>query len=230
MFLIVVFSCQKKKQADPNSTPNNATSTTYQSGIFELLRNEYFDGTNIVTTADNVELTFINYTNSPNSTTQVSAGNVNFNGIGLKFDGYSYTDTTGTLNCTPSTFSVTVSGSSQIDSFTKTFTPSYPSFNGDSLLPTTVSKSTGVTINLASSIVNTTDTATIELFSSVIKKIAPGQTSVTFTPTDLSGIMVASGYYFELHLYNNQSLNINGKIFYVRHTVQYTKYNVDLVP
>jgi hypothetical protein len=221
-------SC-KKKSAAPDAPPNNSPST-YQGGVFELFRSQYFDGTNVINSIDNINLTFINYTNSPGSSTEVNAGNVNFNGKGLRFDGYSYEDTTYTINYTAPTFSLNVSGSSQIDAVTTTFNPSYPIFTGDALLPTTVSKSTGFTINLGSSITNTTDTCTIQLYSSAIKKVAPGQTSVTFTPADLSGVMVANGYYFELYLYHIQPLNINNKIFYLRNELQYTKYNINVIP
>jgi hypothetical protein len=229
-FIITLVSCNKKKTTDPVAPPPNNVTSTYETGLIDLFRAQYFDGTNTVTTGDNVTVTFINYDNTPNSSLEVSAGNVNVNGTGLYFNGVNYEDTTYAINLSPATFSLHVSGSSQINAFTTTFNPVYPSFTGDALLPTTVSKSTGFTINLGSSISNMTDTATIHLLGSVVKKIAPGQASVTFTPADISGIMVANGYYFELYVYNTQPLNINSNAYYLRTELQYTKYNINVVP
>jgi hypothetical protein len=228
--IVIASQACKKKTTDPVAPPPSNVTSTYETGLIDLFRAQYFDGTNIVTTGDNVTLTFINYDNTLNSSVEVSAGNVNVNGTGLYFNGVNYEDTTYAINLSPATFSLNVSGSSQINAFTTTFNPVYPSFTGDALLPTSVSKSAGCTINLGNSINNVSDTSMIQLFTSVVKKIAPGQTTVTFTPADLSGVMVGSGYYFELYMYNRQTLNVNGRPYYVRDGLQYTKYNVNLVP
>ncbi len=224
---VALQACNKNKNADPITPPNNV-ATTAQTGLIDLLRSQYFDGTNMVTAGENVTITFINY--DSNSSTEVPAGNVSFNGTGLKFDGINYEDTTYAISYLPSTYTVSASGSGQIDAFSTTFTQSFPSFTGDALLPITVSKSVGFTVNLGSSIVNASDTSTIHILNSSIKKIAPGQTSVTFTPADLSGIMVANGYYFELNLCNRQTLSVNGKNYYVKNNLLFTKYNVDVTP
>jgi hypothetical protein len=225
----IIISCNKKKSPEPD-TPSGNQNSTNQSGFFELLKAQYFDGTNYVTLGEDINLTFVNFDTGPGSAIEVQAGNVTFNGTGLKFGGYSYTDTTYLINYSVPNYTLNVSGSSQIDAFSTTFSPSYPSFTGDSLLPTTVSKSAGFSVNLGSSISNATDTCTIHLLGSTVKKIAPGQTSVTFTPADLSGIMVANGYYYELYLYHNQALIVNNKTYYVRSELQYTKYNINVVP
>lgn len=229
-FVIALQACNKKKTADPVAPPPNNVTSIYQTGVFELLKSQYFDGTSIVTDGEYVTLTFINYDFSTSTSVEVNAGNVNFNGTGLKFDTYNYQDTTYAINYAPSTFTVNVSGSSQISAFTATFNPIYPVFTGDALLPITVSKSVGFTVNLGSSISNVTDTATIHLFTSSLKKIAPGQTSITFTPSDLSGVMIGSGYPFELELVNNQSLNVNGTNYNIRQELLYKKYNINVVP
>lgn len=226
--VLALHACNKNKNADPITPPPNNAASTIQLGLIDLFRSQYFDGTNMVTAGENVTITFINYSN--NSSSEVPAGNVNFNGTGLMFNSINYEDTTYTISYSPATYSVSASGSSQIDAFSTTFPQSFPSFSGDALLPTTVSKSVGFTVNLGSSILNTTDTTTIQLFSSAVKKIAPGQTSVTFTPADLSGVMVANGYYFEINLCNRQTLSVNGKNYYVKNNLLFTKYNVDVTP
>jgi hypothetical protein len=225
--LIFIYSCNKKKTATPIVTASSV-ATTYQTGLIELVKSQYFDGTSMVTVGENVTISFINY--DTNSSIEVPAGNVNFNGTNLSFDGINYEDTNFTVNYVPTTYSVSASGSGQIDAFSATFPQSYPSFTGDGLLPITVSKSNGFTINLGNSIVNITDTSTIQLFNSAVKKIVPGQTTVSFTPADLSSVMIASGYYFEINLYNTQALIINGSNYYVRNSLLFTKYNIDVTP
>jgi hypothetical protein len=229
IILLIANSCKKKTAEPATPAPPNVTST-YETGLIDLLRAQYFDGTNMVTYGDNVFVTFINYDNTLNSSVEVSAGNVTVNGTGLKFDGNSYDDTTYVIDLSPATMSVTASGSSHVNGFSTTFNPVYPSFTGDALLPLFVSKSVGCTINLGNSISNVTDTTFIQLFSSNVKKIAPGQTTVTFTPADLSGMSPGSGYFFEMHLYNRQTLNVNGRAYYVRDGLQYIKYNIELTP
>jgi hypothetical protein len=224
---IGVASCNKNKTAEP-ITPQNTAASTNQTGLIDLFRSQYFNGSNMITAGENVTITFINYSN--NSSSEVPAGNVSFNSTVLKFDGINYEDTTYAISYTPSTYTISASGSSQIDAFSTTFPQSFPAFSGDALLPTTVSKSVGFTVNLGSSIVNASDTSTIHILNSSVKKIAPGQTSVTFTPSDLSGIMVANGYYFEINLCNRQTLSVNGKNYYVKNNLLFTKYNVDVTP
>lgn len=225
-YLTIIFiSCNKKSVAPAASGTN---SSTIQTGLIDLVKLQYFDGTNIVTSVESVSMSFFNYSN--NSSTVISAGNVSFNGTGLKYNGNSYEDTTYAINFNVPTYTINTEGSNQLTAFTVTINPSYPIFTGDALLPTTVSQSSGFTINLGSSISNISDTATIELSTSAIKKIAPGQTSVTFTPADISGILVSNGHTFQIELSNTLPININGNTFYVKNRVLYTKNNINLIP
>lgn len=228
--LSFIISCQKKNNATPNNS-NNTTTGSYNNTIIggELYTlNKQFSNGSINGLEDSLVYAYFydlgaggNYAN---------AGTVSYNGVVLGNYLNQYQDTTFTIiNTHQSNSEWNVGGSSLISGFTHSFTPSFPAFNGNALLPDSFSLSTGITINFGNTIVNNNDTILLTITTDdVIKKIAPNQTSCTLTPSDLMFVSANNNGNIRLQFSNKRSIVYGNKEYYLYNNLWHTKYGVKI--
>ncbi len=232
-FIALIASCNKK-----DTKPSNEVAKTLPTPSSSMVFGGIFDFYNIQTYSSGVgyynqyamQCAFFNNNNS----NAINAGNVSINNVSLfcdaQYDNW-YLDTTYTINYLQLNYSINVSGNASVQSFNYAFTPIKPSFNGDSLLPDTFSKSAGFTINFGNTIQNITDSVIVSL-DGASKKMPPNQTSITFTSNDLAivstGTIVSNQ--FKVELSNVKKFTVNNTDYYIRNLLSHSKYNIIVMP
>ena len=125
-----------------------------------------------------------------------------------------------------------VSGSNSVSAFSCTYTPTYPVFTGNALLPDSFSISSGVTINV-SGISNMSQSSISVIISlggvNVSKSIPINQTSCTFTPNELTSLSpTASGAVILLTFSNLSTKTLGGKLYGLDNSLEHIKYGIKI--
>jgi hypothetical protein len=227
--VIALVSCKKKETtAAPSSstgTTTSGTSSNYGGEFNTLIRNYSIGG--VTSPQDSLAYCyFVNYATNPGS--KVYAGNVSYNGTQFFYDSSDYQDSTFVLNLHQPNAVWNIAGSANVQAFNFTHTPSYPKFTGNSLLPDSVSISSGITINLGSSISNATDSITITIGFNAIKKIGANQNTCYFSPTDLMYLSLGNGFTIELEMVRKQIVTHNGKDYYLFNRLTHIKSGIKI--
>ncbi len=220
--ICVCFSCKKDKTESTINTPN----TIYPGGRLYTLTQQFNNG---ATFGYEDSIAYANFVDVNTPGNYANAGQVSFNGtIMLNSAGF-YQDTTFILNLHQPNSVWSINGSSQVAAFNHTYTPSYPHFTGNNLLPDSFSLSTGFTINFGSSISNNNDTILLSItLDDVIKKIVPGQTTCTITPSDLTGVSLNNGGNIRLKFTNKATVTYNNRDYTLHNKLTHSKYGVKI--
>jgi hypothetical protein len=222
---LIFFSCKKKENTvAPTST--STSNTIYPGGDLFTLTQQYYNGATFGY-EDSIAYGYFADINMPGN--YANAGQVSFNGTVLQNSLGFYQDTTFILNLHQPNSVWTINGSSQVTAFNHTYTPSYPQFTGNNLLPDSFSLSVGFTINFGSSISNNNDTTLLSItLDGVIKKIAPGQTSCTITPSDLIGVSVNNGGNIRLRFSKVNTVTYNNRNYTIHNNLTHSKYGIKI--
>lgn len=213
LLFALVFTFCKKKDKDPVAT----SSTPSTPSLFDsrsILQTTYYTSEYFGTTySDSSALAiFFDQPMSVSTKTQVSAGAVIFNDSTLYFSFGSYSSYFPVNLTVPQRWSV--SGSSFIPGFSYTVTPSFPQYSGQSSLPDSCYKSSGLTINI-NGVTNFSGSA-ITLFlnntsGSAVKSIT-GNGVVVFTPSDLSSFTVGTAMTLQIVITNYHTATLGGLV------------------
>jgi len=230
--ILLLPACKKKEDNSDNkiipTTTGSTNSTTLLGGQLFTLAKQYNNGSSFGL-EDSISYAYFFGTNSNGN--YVNAGNISYNGIFFQNQLNEYQDTTYIVNIHQPNSVWYVGGSSMVTSFSHTFTPSFPAFTGNSLLPDSFSLSTGFNINFGNSISNITDTILLTITDdAIIKKIAPNQTLCNITPADLIFVSANNGGNIKLQLINKRTVVYNNKEYYLFNNLWHTKYNVKIKP
>ncbi len=224
---ITIISC-KKKDTSPTPTTGSMTQNTNDSyGTLQTLLIHYYDG-NVFIGSDSL-LTASLFASPITNTipSQANAGYITFNGITLKNTANHYQDSTHTTNIHQANSVWTVSGSSDVPAFTHTVTPSFPVFTGNSQLPDSISKASGVTINL-SGVSNAANYGiTVQLISgnnTVVKNMFPNQMTCSFTSADLSSLSPDNNAIIIVVISNGAQQSFGGKSYAFDNVLEHIKY------
>jgi len=235
--LIVALSgCSKKDNTDPSNT--TSTTTNYASFSFEnsygvlvaikSISYQEAAGIQIPIEVNTASATFVS---SPGSSTFIDAGQVTLNTKVLSKEtnnSYIYQDLLNPLNFNTVSWSVT--GANGIPTIAYSDDKPWPSFNGFTTLPATVTKSAGVTVNLNSAVSNA-DSVYLILASNdgnfAIKRVSGNAADVTLSASEISGITAGSGM-IQLVPWSFKKEDFDSKDFYFVLEAVYSKMNVTI--
>lgn len=221
--LLFCATCKKNKKSSASA---NTSNTTYPGGDLLTLVKQYNNGASFGY-EDSVAYSYFYDVNMPGN--YANAGQVSFNGTIMQNSLGFYQDTTFVLNLHQPNSVWSINGSSQVAAFNHTYTPSYPQFTGNNLLPDSFSLSAGFTINFGSSISNNNDTILLSItLDAVIKKIAPGQTTCTVTPSDLIGVSVNNGGNIRLRFSKVNTVTYNNRNYTIHNNFTHSKYGIKI--
>lgn len=223
--VVVIFACKKNKTSSQPTTVLTSNNVYPGGRLFTLVKQ--YNNSSVFGYEDSVAYGYFIDVNMPGN--YANAGQVSFNGTILHNSTGFYQDTTFILNLHQPNSVWSINGSSQVAAFNHTYTPLYPHFTGNNFLPDSFSLSAGFTINFGSSISNNNDTILLSItLDDVIKKIPPGQTSCTITPSDLSGVSVNTDGNIRLRFSNVSSVNYNNRIYVISNNLTHSKYGIKI--
>jgi hypothetical protein len=222
--VLAIAGCSKST-TDPL---NNTTTTTTSSGVSY----HFNDASGMLVAVKTVTLisagglTFPSEMNVPLAVfptsvgggTYQDAGTVTFNTRSLakqSNNSYLYTDLTNPVSYDQQHW--TVSGSSGVPAIDYSDNTPFPAYSGQSSLPTAVTRSSGLTVNLGSAISNA-DSVYVELISignskTVLKRVGGSAGSAVFSTTDLSELATGSAY-LEVVPWSYKTEDLSSKLFY----------------
>lgn len=221
--LFSTISCKKKAASTPSSTPP-APTTTPSTLPFSVMQTDYtyLDNGSTLVMDSNVIAVFMQKPWGTINNVYISAGNVSLNDSDLNFvlDNY--------MKVNPINISQTLkwkaTGSGTITPFTYTFVPSYPNYTGGSLLPDTCTLASGITLTV-SGVSNLTGVVWVSVSqsSSGYTKDIPGNGTISFSASELSGFSINSNIQIEIRLQNTTSQNLGGVLHSFNNSLIYNK-------
>lgn len=227
VLLVSIISCNKKNNAGSTAPPSTtAAPTNYYGGELNTLITQYNTGASINNQDSVAYCSFVDANNITGNT--IYAGNVSYNGVVMQYYSGNYQDTTFQINLHQPNSVWHIAGNAQVQSFSYTNTPSYPKYTGNNLLPDSISKSAGITINFGSSFSNATDSITITVGLSAIKKMGVNQTSCYFSSADLMYISINNASTIEIEFNKQSIVNFNNRNYYVNNRLRHIKYGVKI--
>lgn len=226
-------SCVKEEDTKLAIDVAAATAINFDdaSGVLDAIRNVSYVNTAGFEVPIETNSAVAAFTATPGSSTLLDAGTVKLNEKALtKYDNnsYVYQDLLSPLDL--STVTWQVDGNGSIPVFTKTVSKSVPSFSGYSLLPTSITKSSGVTINLSGQ-VSSADSVYVVIadYQSkwIIKRIGGTAGSASFTASELEGLAVGNGL-IQISAFNLTAETISNKKFYFVNQAVYSRGDVTI--
>jgi hypothetical protein len=231
LFLNAIFIACKKKESSPAETTGTTTTTGLSpstGGDYCNLQTTYrFTNMGGVVTKDS--MVFASFYAAPVSAvppTNVSAGSVNLNGINIPFSGASYNITSNVPTSIAGTLNWNVTGSGTVTAFSQSLIASYPKYSGGNVLPDTIVKTNGVSINITG-ITNSLNSVLISLYggsANATKYILGSNGTVTFSPAELSAFPVNTSITLLITANNIYSANLGGIKRGFTNGFQYTKF------
>jgi hypothetical protein len=168
---------------------------------------------------------------SQGSSTLIDAGTVTLNGKTLSKqsnNGYVYTSVADPVSY--GTLTWTVSGANGIPAINYSDDRPMPDFSGYSNLPSSITKSAGLTISLAGTISNADSVWVVIIGSSgspLIKKAGGNPSDVVISSSELSGLPSGTGI-LEIVPWNYKSEDFNSKRFYFVNEKAFVKNGVTI--
>lgn len=226
IFISLIFSgCSKKTEdlTDPTPQTNSGTPTPSfnfndASGILVALKTVTEQTVAGITIPVELNAPTAVFPSSPGSASFLDAGTVSINSRSLSKlsnNSYVYNDYVNPVNYNTVTW--VVSGNGSVPAINYTEDKQMPSFSDFSSIPATVSKTSGLTLNLAGKFSNADSVYVVVISAAnskiVIKRSAGSGGSFTFTPGDLSDLGSGSGY-LEVCPWNYKIEDFNSKNFY----------------
>lgn len=168
----------------------------------------------------NTEIGTAIFYNAPGGTSYVDAGAVSVNSIALEKQSNNVYSKVASIGMTPSDLKFdggsnwNVAGSGSVAAFTYNHSTSFPKFSGD--VPTSVTKSSGVTLTLTSSTVKNADSVYVLIASgdkSFLKAYVATSGTVTISAADLSSLPAATNNtgIFEVCPFKYNIASVGGK-------------------
>jgi len=235
LFAMIIVSCKKKDEPDddPSGTPiNNITpsDTNYYQALFSSL-NTYGKFGNNFTPIGNVTSAYYSsqfIINELYSAANLQdMGTVNLNGVTLKtksiITNHYYNDTTGSTYTFPHNWNIGGTGSIATFSYSNIHTP--PVFTKSANIPDSINISNGFSFNIS----GTGDCTLIKVFvlggsgsTAFPNKLFSGtDTVITFSASELQGIVPTNTGYFSVQLLKDHYRTIGGKRVNFRTGLQY---------
>jgi hypothetical protein len=233
---LILPGCSKSSDENPvvppNTTPSAPTITISDGyGALGAVRSVSYSTIAGVTIPLEVNTAVAVFTASLGSGSLLDGGTVSINGKNLtksSNNAYMYQNLTDPLSFSAITWSV--SGSGSVPAISYTDDRKVPDYSDFGSLPTTITKSVGLTIDLGSHITNA-DSVYVVLTDynnhQHIKRLAGSATECAVTPGDLSDFANGQGM-IQVCPWNYKSEDISGKRFYFIIESAYTKQGVTI--
>lgn len=221
---------------DEDDTPDENTTTNEFSfddsfGVFVAVKSVSTQTVGGFTIPIEVNTATAAFMESAGSSALVDGGAVTLNSKNLKKvqnNAYIYDDLLNPLDF--STVTWTAAGNGNVPAVNKTVSRGFPSFSGAESLPSSVSKTSGLSISLSGKVSNA-DSVIVVIASnnkSTYKIVGGNAASVSFTSTELSGVEASSAGLVSVSPYNISSETISNKKYYFINETVYSKANVNI--
>jgi hypothetical protein len=233
---LVFTGCSKTEDAIDNPT-NNTTSSAPSIkmsdgyGALVAVRSVSYTTVAGVTIPLEVNTAVAAFSSALGSSTFVDGGTVTLNSKGLtksSNNAYVYQNLTDPLSF--STLNWSVSGSASVPAISYTDDRPIPDYSGFSTLPTTVTRSAGVTISLGSAISNA-DSVYVVLTDysnhSILKRVAGSASECAFSASELSVFAAGQGM-VQVCPWNYKSEDFSDKKFYFVIESAYTRQGITI--
>ncbi len=235
--LTLLSSC--KKSADnplDTSTPSStsALSVTINDGWGALAAVTSVSYTTVagITFPLNVNTAVAAFRSSAGSTTFIDGGTVMLNSKTLtkqSGNAYVYQNLTDPISFPPVTWSV--SGAGSIPAINYTDDKNMPAFTGYNSLPSSVSRSTDLTVSL-SGMITDADSVYCQIAGSgnksILKRVAGNASQVVFTAAELSALGTTTGGLIQVAPWNYKKEDISSKTFYFINETCYSKVGITI--
>jgi hypothetical protein len=231
---LIITGC--KKTDTPVDNPTNTTSapTIKMSdgyGAMAAVRSVSFTTVAGIQIPLEVNTAVAAFYASAGSSTFVDAGTVSLNSKNLaKYTNNAYTYTNLTDPLSFSAISWNVTGSSSVPAVSYTNERSMPDYSGFSTLPTTVTRSAGVTISLGSAVTGA-DSVYVVLTDynshSILKRVVGNASECVFSASELSGFTAGQGM-VQVCPWNYVSEDFSNKKMYFVNESAYTKQGITI--
>jgi hypothetical protein len=228
---IYFISCKKKESSPPETTSPSTTKAGLApstGGDYCNLQTTYrFTNMGGVVTKDS--MVFASFYVAPVSSvppTNIAAGSVSLNGTNIPFSGSSYNITSNVPTSIAGTLNWNVTGSGTVTAFSQSLTASYPKYTGGNVLPDTIVKANGVSINITG-VTNNLNSVLVSLYggsASATKYVLGSSGTVTFSPAELSAFPVNTSITLLITANNIFSANLGGIKRGFTNGFQYTKF------
>jgi len=234
--ILLLSACSKTSEVvpeNPVTTSPSAPTITMSDGFGALAAVRSVSYTTVagITIPLEVNTAVAAFPTAMGSSTFVDAGTVTLNGKGLtksSNNAYVYQNLTDPLSF--STITWNVSGSASVPAITYTDDKSIPDYSGFSTLPTTVTRSAGVTISLGSAISNADSVyVTLTDYSNhqILKRVSGSAAECVFSASELSGFVAGQGM-VQVCPWNYKAEDISSKRFYFIIESAYTKQGITI--
>ncbi|HNY01734.1 MAG TPA: hypothetical protein PKG48_04065 [Bacteroidales bacterium] len=232
---LILTGCNKAKDVlpDDNKTSSSSTSINMSDGygVLAAVRSVSYTTVSGVTVPLEVNTAVAAFNVSMGSSTFTDAGGVTLNGKSLTKstnNAYVYQDLTNPL--TFNTVTWNVAGSSSVPSFSYTDDRPIPDYSAFNSLPTTVTRSAGVTISLGSAVTNA-DSVYVTLTDynnhSLLKRVGGSAAGCTFSASELAGFAAGQGM-VQVCPWNYKTEDFNDKKFYFIIESAFTKQGITI--
>ncbi|MFH1121650.1 MAG: hypothetical protein V1775_17655 [Bacteroidota bacterium] len=233
-FFAFIFSGCDKEDETPDNTNTNTNTFTYNDafGVLVAVKSVSFTSVGGYEVPVEVNSGSAFFMTDAGAQTFVDAGVVSLENKNLKKlsnNAYMYDDYLNPLTLSAITWNV--SGNGSIPAFNKTLSRPLPTYSGYSSLPVAVSKAAGVNISLGSAVYEA-DSVIVMIASSneaVVKSVAGGVGSVTFSSSDLSKLAKSDVGSISISPYNLSIETISGKKYYFVNESSYLKMAVNIL-
>lgn len=223
LFALFSSACNKNKTSNPNPPPT--TSPTALADPYSLMYTMYsaFDSLGIIRKDSAMAAGFLNQPMHTNNCTNVLAGTLTLNDTSFSVLGSTYY--MPRKQCITGNLKWSCTGSGTITPFTHTYIASYPIYSQPNLLPDTISKSIGATLNI-SGISNISQDVLASLYEGAnsVHFISFSQNTVlTVTPSNLNSFSANTYAYFQMDMGKNKTENLGGVLHGFAQFYRYTK-------
>lgn len=236
----ILFSgCSKKTEDIVNKNTNNtntttATTPTFSDGYGTLAAVETLSYQLVSGVLFPIQLnTGVAAFYAPGSSGMTDGGTVTLNGKALakqSNNSYVYQNVTDPLVFSGN-FAWNVSGSSSVPAISYTDDRPMPAYSDYSSLPSSVTRSAGLTLNLSGTI-SGADSVYVVLISSgsnvLIRKLGGSATQCVFSPSELSVLGATTTGIIEVCPWNYKTEDISSKKFYFVNEAAYTKSGISI--
>ena len=236
---LLLSSCSKKTDNLLNDTPSvstpSATTPSFPDGYGALAAVSTISYTVVagITIPVQVNSAVGVFYTSAGSGSKADGGTVTVNGKTLtkqSNNAYVYQNLTDPLSLSSSN-AWNDTGSASVPAFSYTDNRPMPTYSDYASLPSSVTRASGLTVNLSGTI-SGTDSVYVVLISTsssvIIKRVAGTAAQAVFTPSELSSLSATSTGIVEVCPWNYVSETFSGKKFYFVNESAYTRSGVSI--
>lgn len=230
--MLVFTSCTKE---DDGNTPNTKSTTTPTfvdgTGALVALKTVTYVSASGFVIPTEVNTGVAVFSDTPGSQVLADAGTVTLNGASLKkYDNNSYIYENLLSPIALDGIQWEVSGKGSIPAISKKVTRGMPDYSGYDNLPTTITKTSGLTVSLSGKVSNA-DSVYVVLMDMnskyLLKRAAGNSASVTISAGELDGFKNGMAY-LQVVPWNYTTETISGKKLYFVNETVYSKTDVTI--